>query len=73
MPSTRNDIKALAKLRYPLATTIDLKRLSDFQTLGVAAIDADQPDWLLIISGGEDAIEYKAESLDMLQVLLSSN
>ena len=73
MALTRSDIKALAKQRYPFAATIDLKRLSDFQTLGVATNDADQPDWLLIISGGKDAIEYKAETLDMLQALLSAN
>jgi hypothetical protein len=73
MAATRNDIKALAKERYPSATTFQLKRFSDFQTLGVVGKDADHPDWLLTISGGEDAIEYKADTLDLLQAMLSAN
>ncbi len=73
MAATRNDIKALAKERYPSAATIDLKRLSDFQTLGMAGKDADHPDWLLTIGGGEKAIELKADTLDLLQAMLSAN
>jgi hypothetical protein len=73
MAATRNDVKALAKARYPSAAAIELKRLSDFKTLGVRGNGADQPDWLLTIGGGKDAIEFKADSLDMLQALLSAN
>jgi hypothetical protein len=73
MAATRNEIKALAKERYPSAATIQLKRLSDFQTLGAVAKDADQPDWLLTIGDGDDAIKYKAGTLDTLQTMLSAN
>jgi hypothetical protein len=73
MAATRNDIKALAKVRHPSATAIQLKRLSDFQTLGVIGKDADQPAWLLTIGGGKNAVEYKADTLDILQALLSAN
>ena len=73
METTRNDIKALAKERYTSAAIINLKRLSDFRTLGVVAKDANQPDWLLTIGGGKDAIEFKADTLDLLQAMLSAN
>lgn len=73
MAATRNDIKALAKVRHPSAATIHLKRFSDYQTLGVVGKDADHPDWLLTIGGGENAIEYKADTLDLLQAMLSVN
>ena len=77
MAATRKDIKALAKERYPSASTIELKRLSDFQILGTAGKDAD-PDWLLTIGAGtsgdgQAAIELKADTLDLLQAMLSPN
>lgn len=73
MAATRNDIKALAKERYPAASTINLKRLSDFRTLGIIAKDAEQPDWLLTIGEGKDAIEVKADTLDLMQAMLHTN
>jgi hypothetical protein len=73
MAATRNDIKALVKERYPTAATVQLKRLSDYQTFGEVGKDAGQPDWLLTIGGGKDAIEFKADTLDMLQAMLSAN
>jgi|tagenome__1003787_1003787.scaffolds.fasta_scaffold20941452_2 hypothetical protein len=72
MAATRNDIKALAKERYPSAATIQLKRFSDFQTLGIAGKDGDHPDWLLTIDGGKNAIEYKADTLELLHAMLSA-
>jgi hypothetical protein len=72
MAATRNDIKALAKERHPSAVIIQLKRLSDFQTLGIREKDADHPDWLLTVGGGDDAIEYKADTLDTLQAMLGA-
>jgi hypothetical protein len=73
MAATRNDIKALAKERHPTATTIQLRRLSDFRVIGVVGNDAGQPDWLLIIGGGKDAIRYKADTLDALLATLSAD
>jgi hypothetical protein len=73
MAATRNDIKALVKDRYPSAATVQLKRLSDFQTFGAVGKDAGQPDWLLTIGDGKDAIEYKADTLDILQAMLIAN
>ena len=73
MAATRNDIKARAKERYPSASAIELKRLSDFRTIGVISKDADQPDWLLTINDGTEAIEFKADTLDILQAMLSAN
>lgn len=72
MAATRNDIKALVKERYP-ASAVQLKRLSDFQTFGAVDKGASQPDWLLTIGEGKDAIEYKADTLDILQSMLSAN
>jgi hypothetical protein len=73
VPATRNDIKALVKERYPTIAPVQLKRLSDFQTFGAAGKDAGQPDWLLTIGEGKDVIEYKADTLDILQAMLSSS
>jgi hypothetical protein len=73
MAANRNDIRALAKERHPSATTIELKRLSDFQTLGVVGNGAGQPDWLLTIGVGKEAIRYKADTLDTLLAMLSTN
>lgn len=73
MAATRNDIKALVKDRYPFAARVQLKRLSDFQTFGAVGKDAGQPDWLLTIGDGKDAIEYKAVTLDILQAMLIAN
>ena len=72
MAPTRRDITALAKARHPYAVTIQLKRYSDFRTLGVTEIDANHPDWLLTIAGGGDSTEYKADTLDELQTMLSA-
>jgi hypothetical protein len=38
--------------------------------LGIAGKDADHPDWLLTVSRGEDAFEFKADTLDLLQAML---
>jgi len=73
MQTTRNDIKALAKGRHPSALTIELRRHSDFKSLGTAATDADEPDWLLTIAGGENpSVEYKADTLDEMHAMLSA-
>ena len=72
MVPTRRDITALARVLHPSAVTIRLKRHSDFRTLGVTDIDANQPDWLLTIAGGGNLTEYKADTLVELQTMLSA-
>ena len=70
MAATRNDIKTMAKERYPGAVTIELKRYSDFQTIGVSTTESAHPDWLLTVAGAGDAIAYRGNTLDELQTLL---
>ena len=73
MQTTRNDIKALAKGRHPSALTIELRRHSDFKSLGTAATDTDELDWLLTITGGgKPPVEYKAATLDEMHAILSA-